>query len=96
VLAPAALLIIVSLLMIWLPAPGVPTWATWLGAALQILLLVGTAAWWGPLMAHLETASGGLSTERHQLLMSTHWIRVGLVSAYALLAFWMLTRSTWQ
>jgi hypothetical protein len=93
ILAPAVLLLIGALLMLWWRAPGVPAWATWLGAALQIVLLLGTAAWWGPLMARLETAAVGLSPERYQLLMTTHWIRVGIVSAYGLLALWMLAQS---
>jgi hypothetical protein len=97
ILAPAVLLLIGALLMLWWRAPGVPPWATWLGAALQIVLLLGTAAWWGPLlMARLETAAGGLSPERYQLLMTTHWIRVGIVSAYGLLALWMLSQSAWR
>jgi hypothetical protein len=95
ILAPAVLLLIGALLMLWWRAPGVPVWATWLGAALQIALLLGTAAWWGPLMARLETDAGGLSPERYHLLMTTHWIRVGIVSAYGLLALWMLTQSAW-
>jgi hypothetical protein len=47
-------------------------------------------------MARLETDAGGLSPERYQLLMTTHWIRVGIVSAYGLLALWMLTQSAWR
>ena len=96
ILAPAGVLLICALLMLWWRAPGVPPWATWLGAALQIALLLGTAAWWGPLMARLETDAGGLSPERYHLLMTTHWIRVGIVSAYGLLALWMLTQSAWS
>jgi hypothetical protein len=96
VLAPAALLIIGAALMLWWRAPGVPAWATWLGGALQAALLLGTAIWWGPLMARLETPSGGLSLERYQLLMTTHWIRVGIVSAYGLLLLWMLAQSAWR
>ena len=96
ILAPAVLVLIGALLMLWWRAPGVPAWATWLGAVLQIVLLLGTAAWWGPLMARLETATGGLSPERYRLLMTTHWIRVGIISAYGLLALWMLTQSAWR
>jgi hypothetical protein len=95
VLVPAALLIICAALMLWWPAPGVPTWATWLGGALQAALLLGTAFWWGPLMARLEAPSGALQRERYGLLIRTHWIRVAIISAYGLLVFWMLARSAW-
>jgi hypothetical protein len=93
VLAPAALVTIGAALMIWLPSPGVPPWAIRLGVALQASLVVGTAAWWGPLMARLEAPDGGLLLARYRLLMTTHWLRVALVTAYAALALWMLIQS---
>jgi hypothetical protein len=95
ILAPAGLLMVCAALMMWWRAPGVPTWATWLGGALQAGLLLGTALWWGPVMAHLETSGGGLSRERYELLMRTHWLRVGIVSAYGILVLWMLAQSAW-
>jgi hypothetical protein len=73
----------------------VPAWSLWLGLVLQLLLVVGTAAWWGPLMARIESPEGNLSIERYHLLMLTHWLRVVLVTAYGLLALWMLTNSAW-
>ncbi len=81
ILAPAALLLICAALMLWWPAPGVPEWAPWLGAGLQAALLLGTAAWWGPLMARLEMPDGGLSADRYKLLMRTHWLRAGSPSS---------------
>jgi len=93
VLAPAALAAIGSLLMIWRPASGVPQWAIWTSASLQIGLVLGTAFWWGPLMARLESPEGSLSLERHHLLMRSHWIRVGVISAHTALVLWMLTAS---
>jgi len=74
----------------------VPEWAPWLGAGLQAALLLGTAAWWGPLMVRLEMPDGGLSIDRYKLLMRTHWLRVAIVSAYGVLVLWMLARSAWQ
>jgi hypothetical protein len=49
----------------------------------------------GPLMARVEAPNGGLLPERYQLLMRTHWLRVGIVSTYAVLALWMLAQSAW-
>jgi hypothetical protein len=96
ILAPAALLSMGSALMLWQRAPGVPAWAAWLGFALQGALVLGTAVWWGPLMARLEAPGGGLLLERYRLLMTTHWLRVAIVSAYAVLALWMLAQSAWR
>jgi hypothetical protein len=93
ILAPAALLIAGSALMLWQRAPGVPAWAAWCAFALQMALLLGTAIWWGPLMARLEGPNGALSPERYRLLLTSHWLRVAIVTAYALLVLWMLGQS---
>jgi hypothetical protein len=93
VLAPAALVAAGAALMVWRPAPGVPSSAIWLGLALQGALVLGTALWWGPLMARLEAPDGGLLLERYRLLMTTHWLRVALVTAYAAVALWMQATS---
>jgi hypothetical protein len=55
---------------------------------LQALLYLGTAAWWGPLMGRLATRSEGLLADRYALLMSTHWARVAVVTASAVVAVW--------
>jgi hypothetical protein len=95
ILAPSAILIIGSVVMLWQRAPGVPAWAAWAGFVLQIALLLGTAIWWAPLMARLEAPDGGLMADRYQLLIASHWLRVAIVTAYALLALWMLAQSAW-
>ncbi len=95
ILAPAVLVFVGALLMLWWPASGVPRWAPSLGFALQAALVVGTALWWGPLMARLEDASGALAVERFRLLMATHWLRVMIVTAYGVLTLWMLAESAW-
>lgn len=89
-LGPAALVFLGALLMLRYSPPGVPTWALWLGVALQVLLYALTAAWFGPLMARLATPDGGLIAPRYRLLMTTHWGRVAIVTAYGLLIWWML------
>jgi hypothetical protein len=96
VLAPAALVSLASLAMLWLRAPAVPVSAAWVGLALQVALILGTAIWWGPLMARLEAPDGGLLMDRYRLLMTTHWLRVAIVSAYAALSLWMLAQSAWR
>ena len=96
ILAPACLVTIGSLLMLWWPAPGVPAGMTWIGFGLQILLILGTALWWAPLMARVEGPDGGLLPERYRLLMTSHWLRVFIVTAYGLLVLSMLMRSAWR
>lgn len=93
ILAPAALLTLGAALMLWRPPPGVPEWALWVGCGLQAALVLGTAFWWGPLMARLETPGGGLDARRFRLMIATHWARVGIVSAYGVLVLWMLAQT---
>ena len=93
VIAPASLVFLASALMLRMPPEGVPRRAVWWGFALEGVLLLGTAAYWGPLMARLANPETGLILPLYHELMLTHWIRVAIVTVYGLLAFWMLMRS---
>jgi hypothetical protein len=66
----------------------------WLGLVLQIVTAIGTAFWWAPLMARLVSESGIMSARDYSLLMSTHWIRLALVTAYGVTYYFMLMRSS--
>lgn len=72
----------------WRP-PGIPARAVWLGIALQVALYGLTAVWWAPLMAELTQVSGPVYGPMYHKLLITHWLRVGIVTAYGLLALWM-------
>ena len=89
ILAPSALLALGAALMLLYPTPGMPAWSTWFGFALQAALLFGAVIWWGPLMARLETSSGGLVPELFKLMLATRWARVGVVSTYGVLILWI-------
>ncbi len=93
IIAPAIALFVLALLMLRWRVAEVPRQAVWLGAALQLALLVGTLLWWAPLMAHLEDGSGALDPARYRLRLGTHWLRVALVTGYGALVGWMLVRS---
>jgi hypothetical protein len=93
VLAPAGLVFIGGILMIWQRPPSVGGPEVWIGATLQLALAAGTALWWGPLMARLETGRGDLDLPRYRRLMATHWLRVAIVSGYALLLAHMTAES---
>lgn len=79
-------------LLRWRP-PQTDVWLVWAGIGLQILLGTLTSIWWGPLMARLATRVDGLLMDRYNLLMSTHWWRVAIVTAYGLTALWMLVHT---
>jgi hypothetical protein len=93
VLAPAGIVLLASTLMLWMRPEGVPISAIRLGFALECLLGVGTAFWWGPLMARLAESGTGLILPLYRQLMLTHWIRVALVTGYGVLTFWMLLKN---
>src|ERR1700730_3361201 len=76
VLVPSGVLFIGSTLMLWMRPPGVPAWTVWLAFGLQLLMALGTAIWWGPLMARLAGPDTGLILPLYRQLMVTHWIRV--------------------
>jgi hypothetical protein len=92
ILLPAGLVTLGAILMLWWRAPSVPAWMAWLGLSLQAALILGTAFWWAPLMARLDSTRG----ERYRLLLTTHWLRVQIVTAYGFVTLWMLARSAWH
>lgn len=90
---PASLALIGTVALLrWRP-PQTDVRLVWAGVGLQVLLYAMTAAWWGPLMGRLATRTEGLLQNRYDLLMSTHWLRVAIVSAYGLVACWMLVQT---
>lgn len=93
ILVPAGLVFVAAILMLWIRPDGVPAWALWCGLFLELMLVLGTAVWWGPLMARLAEPETGLILPRYRQLMWSHWIRVALATSYGLLALWMLLKS---
>jgi hypothetical protein len=78
----------------WRPL-GVPAWAVWLGATLQVVAWGLTAVLWGPIQAnlHFATLPDGSLNPQFVLLFDTHWLRVALHTAYGALLFWMAAQS---
>jgi hypothetical protein len=78
----------------WRP-PRISLRAVWLAVGVLIAVYGLTAVWWGPLMARLIHAVDptGVTTYEYRLLLTTHWLRVALITAYAVLVFWFVTVS---
>jgi hypothetical protein len=93
VFIPAGLDFLGSLAMLWIRPSEVTRRVVWIGFSLQLLTYILTAAWWGPLMSRLATPDAGLSLPLYHLLMSTHWGRVALLTAYGALCCYMLVKS---
>lgn len=92
-----------TVLSLWLVRkrpPRTPRWALRLGAVIQLALWVLTAALWGRWQAQLALPNadpapslGPADHGLYELLVDTHWLRVGLITAYALLASWLVVGS---
>src|SRR5215469_4940881 len=79
--------------LFWVRPSGVSRRQAWLGLVLQVIVYASTAAWWAPLMARLVKPDGEMLLRDYQLLMSTHWIRLALITAYGISSFYMLIQS---
>jgi hypothetical protein len=90
---PAGIVFLSALALPWLRPSGVKGRPVWLALMLQIVTYASTAAWWGPLMARLIKPDGEMLLHDYQLLMSTHWIRLALVTGYGLTSFYILIKS---
>jgi hypothetical protein len=92
ILGPALFGLLGAWAMLWWPPARVPARGVWLGIVLEVAVYLLTAVWWGPLMARLVEAvdPSGTPTPLYRLLLSTHWLRVALITAYGLLMFWLV------
>ena len=79
---PAELVFLGAIALLWLRPARVSERQVRLGVILQIIIYASTAAWWAPLMARLVKPNGEMLLRDYQLLMSTHWIRLALITAY--------------
>jgi hypothetical protein len=93
IFVPSGLAFLAALVLPWLRPPGVSVRLLWAGLGVQVLLCVLTATWWGPLMGRLATREQGLLLRNYHLMMTTHWLRVAIVTAYGLVALWTLVQS---
>jgi hypothetical protein len=97
---PAGVVLLSSLAMLWIRPDGVSRRTGRLGFALQLVIYIVTGAWFAPLMARLATQDAGLSLPLYHLLMTTHWVRLTLFTAYGVVCCYMLvkseTRSQWR
>jgi hypothetical protein len=90
---PSAIVVLGAVALLWMRPANLNLRLVWFGLALLALTSAGTAMWWAPLMARLITPDGAMLLREYALLMSTHWIRVALITAYGITYFRMLIKS---
>jgi hypothetical protein len=86
--APVVLMFGFSVALLWIRPQGIRRWLLWLGVILQTAVHTLTAFFWAPIQAAMATPDG-MSLEKYQALMNTHWFRVAFFFAYALLMIWV-------
>jgi hypothetical protein len=89
---PAGVVLLGSIAMLWIRPDTVSRRTGRLGFALQLLVYLVTAVWFAPLMARLATPNAGLSLPLYHLLMTTHWVRFVLFTAYGIVCVYMLAK----
>jgi hypothetical protein len=91
VLGPAALALVGSFTLVWWYPLGSPAWAIWCGVACQVAAHILTVVVWGRWQAKLSQDPLGSASPYLARILSTHWIRTILVSAYGLaLLIWAI------
>jgi hypothetical protein len=90
---PAGVVLVGSIAMLRVRPDGVSRQTGQAGFGLQLLVYLITAVWFGPLMARLASPDAGLSLSLYHLLMTTHWVRFALFTAYGILCVYMLAES---
>ena len=95
VFVPGALAVVGSILMLRLAPPELPRWSLSVGFTIQAVVQLATAIWLSPLDRNMAAPTGGLNLSAYQELMAANWLRIILVTAYAVLTYWMLSRSLW-
>lgn len=75
--------------------PRTPTWMAWLNIGFLVTVWGATAAWWGRQQAQMEYVyqEDHSLNPLYQRLLATHWIRVALITASALLQIGMAVAS---
>jgi hypothetical protein len=95
VFVPSAVAVAGSILLLRLAPRKLPRWSLWLGLGVQIAVQLVTVTWLWPLDRSMAHVTGGLNLFAYEELMAANWLRIALVTAYAVLTYWMLSRSLW-
>ncbi len=92
---PLALAIVAAVVLLWVYPPETPRWARWLGAGLQAALAGVDWLWLWPAQSRVMLPGKGMDMAAYAQLADANWVRIALVSGYAILVFWMLARCLW-
>ncbi|WP_334172466.1 hypothetical protein [Sinomonas sp.] len=89
VFVPVGLGLVVSAVLVWVHPDGSPVWGIWGSLGCQVLSVALTGGFWGRWQAALAKDPAGARSRYLALILRTHWVRTGLVTANAL-ALWVI------
>src|SRR5260370_19688506 len=93
VVLPFALTAAGSLLLLITAWSEFPRWTLWLGLALQMAVEFVRSFLVSPLERQVALQSGQPDAPAYRQLIAVNWLLICLVTAYAMFAFWMLSRT---
>jgi hypothetical protein len=81
-----------SFALIWWRPEGVGAASVWTNLALQLITGALTGAFWARWQAqtHFAKLADGSLDPTYARIMSTHWLRVALITAQGVVALWMM------
>lgn len=89
---PAGFAALGSVLLLWVRPAGVPDEGAWLRIGIQVLIW-GLAGVMCARKCSLPRRPDGTLTPLYHRLVTTHWLRVGLITAFALLMLSLIALS---
>lgn len=93
VLIPVGASLLGAVALLWHHPAGSPVWLIWFALATQLASHVLTAAMWGPWQAKLSKDPLGSDSPYLAKILSTHWIRTLLTSAYGFILLVLAVRT---
>lgn len=96
VFVPSVLALAGSILLLKAPPLEVSRGSLWVGLSVQVAIQLVTVIWLWPLERSMVAPTGGLNLSAYEELLLTNWLRIVLNTAYAVLTYWMLSRSLWR
>jgi hypothetical protein len=83
IFSPLALALAGGIALLFDQPAGSPPWGPWGGLGCQVASHLMTAFLWGPWQAKLSNDPLGPGSPYLKKILATHWIRTGLINAYA-------------
>ena len=95
IFVPVGLSLLGGIVLLWIHPAGSPMGLAWIALICQALSAVLTALFWGQWQAKLAHDPLGPKSPYLVRILKTHWIRTGLINAYALaLLIWAIDASS--